>query len=94
MSPITPENVLRHELIGLNATVSSSTDPDLKGVRGTIVDESKNMLVILREGKKLRIPKSIATFRLKLQDGTVVDVEGMRLVARPENRLKTRVRRW
>lgn len=94
MSPITPQNVLRHELIGLNATVSRSKDPNLKGVRGTIVDESKNMLVLLQRGKKFRIPKNIATFRLKLQDGAIVDVEGMRLVARPENRLKTRVRRW
>jgi ribonuclease P protein subunit POP4 len=94
MSPITPQNILRHELIGLNVTVSRCKNPSLRGARGTIVDESKNMLVLLREGKKLRIPKSIATFRLKLQDGTVIDVDGLRLVARPENRLKIRVRRW
>lgn len=94
MSPITPQNVLRHELIGLDVTVTRSKDPNFKGLRGTIVDESKNMLVLFQHGKKLRIPKNIATFRLNLQDGVIVDVDGSRLVARPENRLKTRVRRW
>jgi ribonuclease P protein subunit POP4 len=94
MSPISPQNVLRHELIGLDVTVTRSKDPNFKGLRGTIVDESKNMLVLSRQGKKLRIPKNIATFRLNLQDGVIVDVDGSRLVARPENRLKTRVRRW
>ena len=94
MSPITPQNVLRHELIGLDVTVTRSKDPNFKGLRGTIVDESKNMLILLQRGKKLRIPKNIATFRLNLQGGVVVDVDGSRLVARPENRLKIRVRRW
>jgi len=94
MNPITPQSILRHELIGLKVTVSRSKDPNFQGLRGTITDETKNMLVLFGHGKKLRIPKNIATFRLSLQDGRIVDVDGSRLVARPENRLKTKVRRW
>jgi ribonuclease P protein subunit POP4 len=94
MSPITAQYVLRHELIGLDVTVTSSKDPNFKGLRGKIIDESKNMLVLFRQGKKHRLPKNIAAFRLRLQDGTIVEVDGSRLVARPENRLKTKVRRW
>jgi len=94
MSPITAQNVLRHELIGLKVRVSRSKDPSLRGLGGTVIDESRNMLVMVRQGKKLRIPKSIATFRMKLQGGATVDVDGLRLLGRPENRLKTRVRRW
>jgi ribonuclease P protein subunit POP4 len=94
LSPITPQNILRHELIGLTVKVSDSTNPSIKGARGAIVDETKNTLKILSARGTLVIPKSIATFRFKLPDGVQVDVEGRRLVTRPEGRLKTRVKRW
>ena len=94
MSPITPQNILRHELIGLNVKVNEATDPTLKGIRGIVVDETKNTLEILAATRTIAVPKKIATFRFKLPSGTLVDVVGSRLVASPENRLKTRVRRW
>lgn len=94
MTHISPENILRHELIGLNIKISNSTDPTLRVIRGLVVDESRNMLTITRKGRTVKVPKSVATFRITLESGAVVDVDGSRLVARPENRLKTRVRRW
>ena len=94
MSPITPRNILRHELIGLAVKVSEATNPSLRGIGGAVVDETKNTLKILAAGRMFMIPKGVATFRFKLPDGVQVDVNGKRLVARPEDRLKTRVRRW
>ena len=94
MSPITAHNILRHELIGLAVKVSEATNPSLRGIRGAVVDETKNTLKILAAGRTFMIPKGVATFRFKLPDGVQVDVNGKRLVARPEDRLKTRVRRW
>ncbi len=94
MFPITPQNILRHELIGLTVRVTQATDPSVVGIRGTVVDETKNMLKILSSEKTLMIPKEIATFRFNLPSGIRVDVDGERLVARPETRLKTRVKRW
>jgi ribonuclease P protein subunit POP4 len=94
MSGITPQNILRHELIGLNVRVTRTKNPAIKGARGTIIDETRNMLTLLQRGRKLMVPKNIATFRFKLPSGVLVDVDGERLVATPENRLKTRVRRW
>ena len=94
MSPITPQNILRHELIGLSVKVSDATNPAIKGIRGAVVDETKNTLKILSSRGLLMIPKNIATFRFKLPDGIQVDVDGRRLAARPEGRLKTRVKRW
>ncbi len=94
MTEITPHNILRHELIGLNVKVTRSTDSNLVGVQGVVVDETRNMLALIRKGRKLLIPKNVATFRFRLQNGTLVEVDGPRLVGRPENRLKTRVRRW
>jgi len=92
--PITPQNILRHELIGLTLRVTEATDPSVKGVKGAVVDETKNTLKVLAAGGSLVIPKNIATFRFNLPNGVLVDVDGKRLVARPESRLKTRVRRW
>jgi len=94
MSPITPQNILRHELIGLSVKVSEATNPSVKGVRGAVVDETRNTLKILSTRGTILIPKDVATFRFKLPNGVQVDVDGRRLVARPESRLKTRVRRW
>jgi ribonuclease P protein subunit POP4 len=52
------------------------------------------MLTIADKERERLIPKNVAIFRFELQDGTVVDVDGGRLVARPENRLKTKVKHW
>jgi ribonuclease P protein subunit POP4 len=94
MSPAAPENILRHELIGLNVKIVHSSNRFILGRSGLIVNESRNMLTLSRKGRKVLIPKSVATFRFTLADGRLVEVDGNRLVGRPENRLKTKVRRW
>ena len=94
MSGITPQNILRHELIGLTVKVTNANNPMIEGIRGVVVDETKNMLMISAKRRKVMIPKNVATFRFDLPGGIRVDVDGERLVAKPENRLKTKVRRW
>jgi len=91
---ITPHNILRHELIGLSVRVTEAKNPEIKGIRGSVIDETKNMLKVVTSGTSLMIPKDVATFRFTLPNGVQVDVDGNRLVSRPEGRLKTRVRRW
>ncbi len=94
MTEITPQNILRHELIGLSVKVVQARSSSTRGIHGIVVDESRNMLTIVNKNGKVMIPKNIATFRFNLPSGIRVDVDGKRLVAKPENRLKTRVRRW
>jgi len=94
MSGITPQNILRHELIGLTVKVMRANNPMIEGIRGVVVDETKNMLMINAKSRRVMIPKNVATFRFDLPRGIRVDVDGERLVAKPENRLKTKVRRW
>ena len=43
---ITPENLVYHTLIGLEAVVSGSTNPDMVGIAGAVIDETRNTLVI------------------------------------------------
>ncbi len=94
MTGITPQNILRHELIGLGVKVVSARDSSARRIKGIVVDETRNMLTIDSKKGKVMVPKNIATFRFNLPNGIRVDVDGARLVAKPENRLKARVRRW
>jgi len=94
LTEITAWNILRHELIGMPVKVTRARDPGIRGRSGLIIDETRNMLTLLHRGRRFRVAKSLATFRFKLRNGTIVDVDGARLVARPENRLKMRVKRW
>jgi ribonuclease P protein subunit POP4 len=94
MNTAVPENILRHELIGLDVKIIRSTNRSIQGRSGLIVNESKNMITLSKKGRKVLIPKNIATFRFRLADGRIVEVDGSRLVGRPESRLKTKVRRW
>jgi ribonuclease P protein subunit POP4 len=92
--PITPQNILRHELIGLKMRVYRSKNTQLRGSRGLVIDETKNTLVLEQKGNRRIIPKDVAVCRFWLPNGTIVEVDGKRLVGRPENRLKIKVKRW
>jgi len=92
---ITPRNLLNHELIGLEAEVVESSDKNLVGVKGLILDETKYTLLIGQPGgRKRRVLKHVAVFRITLPDGTKVRVDGKVLVGRPEERLKREYYRW
>ncbi|MEE8355601.1 MAG: ribonuclease P protein component 1 [Candidatus Bathyarchaeia archaeon] len=94
MSPISPRNILRHELIGLKANVINSTNPSHCAVEGFIVDESMKTLVIEQDGVSKRVPKRDATFIIKLPSG-LVEIKGAALYGRPEDRVKKKIkRRW
>ncbi len=91
---ITPENVLLHELIGLEAVVAESSNKLQVGLSGRIVDETMKTLVIETPRGRKRVLKREVKLLLKLPDGTLVLVDGRELVGRPEDRLKKRVRDW
>ena len=84
---ITRENLLMHELIGLEAEVVESSDKS-RICRGKIIDETKNTLTMECDGEKIKkIPKKEAVFEFKLGDEKA-RVDGKRIVARPHERTK------
>lgn len=93
MSPITPKNIWRHELIGLETKIVKSTCKSYVGLSGKVVDETKNMLII-DNSKRRKIPKNTSEFLFKLPDGCWVLVDGKILIGRPEDRVKKTIRRW
>jgi len=93
MTPITARNILRHELIGLDVEVVRASNPSQVSIRGRVVDESRNTLLIQRGDARKRVAKQAAVFRFKLPDGTAVEVEGSAIVGRPEDRVKRKLKR-
>lgn len=92
--PITPHNLVRHELIGLKVKVKDSTDPAHKKISGKVVYETYNMLKIETRKKEKSVPKSNSVFVFTLPDSTQVEVDGKLLVGRPEERIKKKLPKW
>ena len=81
-------NILYYTFIGLPVEVLTSRMESLKGVKGRVIDETKNMLVIeTPEGEK-GVQKVSCVFRFKLESGETVDIEGKKICFRPEERPK------
>ena len=94
MIQINPHNLVRHELIGLDVRVMRSQNRQLVGLKGRIVDETRNTLILKDRNRQFAISKNIVSLRLSLPRGETVDLDGNMIVARPEDRIKMRVRRW
>ncbi len=75
-------------LIGREIAVLASKDKTLDGIRGLVLEETKNMLLIVTpEKKQIHIPKSIVTVSLKAKPSNLT-IEGPRLIGTPAERIK------
>ncbi|MFX1560385.1 MAG: ribonuclease P protein component 1 [Promethearchaeota archaeon] len=90
---ITPQNIVKHELVGLSTHVVESKDPNHVCRSGVIQSESKEMIQIGTESGPISIPKGICVFEMTLPDDTVVRIDGRLLRGRPEDRMKKRFNR-
>jgi ribonuclease P protein subunit POP4 len=87
--------ITRHELIGLPVSVHSSLNPTQTGIRGKVVDETKNTLVLFNGAKKLQVQKYGSVYIFILPDNTTVKVSGEEILGRPVERVgKSRRRKW
>ena len=84
---ISKENLKGHELIGLEAEVIGGTEKSRNGLKGLIVDETKNLLVLETEKGIKNIPKNESVFQVVLGTEKVV-LDGKDILARPEDRTK------
>ena len=89
-------NINIRELIGLDVTVVAHTDPTLEGLKGRIIDETRNMFLVRSEEKDRKVAKTGAKFELMVNGPrgmTVITLKGDDLVVRPEDRTKKLERR-
>ncbi len=78
----------RREFIGLEVVVSASTCESLRGLRGRVVDETRNMLAVeLADGSEKMVPKECCDFEF-IEDGVRHRVPGNDIRFRPEDRIK------
>jgi len=89
---VTP-SIVQHEFIGLETKVVKSSNPDLVGITGKVVDETRNTFTILHDNKEKVVVKEIAVFDFALPDGTIVEMDGKVIMGKSEDRLKKRPRR-
>lgn len=68
--------------------IANSSQRALVGLKGTVVDETKNLIVIETAKKEVKVPKVSATFRFTVENGEKVDVEGSSIAFRPYERPK------
>ncbi len=97
---LTPQNIIHHELIGIDTKVVDSTNSSLVGIEGRIVDETKNILKIETDVQVKNVPKSCSSFMFTIPsfDGKrylplSIKVDGRLLLSQPENRIQTKFRR-
>jgi len=91
---MTPENLIRHELIGLKVRVFHSGNQSQVGMEGEVSDETRNTLVIKTATKNKTVIKNQVTLVFTLSSGEEVKVNGKLLVGRPEDRVKKRLKKW
>lgn len=85
---VTAQNVIAHELIGIDVKIVESRDPTLEKVSGKIVYETKNMIMLNANNKMKMIPKKVVKLALELPDNSECLVNGSDLVGRPEDRIQ------
>jgi len=84
---LTAKNLIQHEIIGLETTVSRAKNKSMEGIKGKITDETQNTVTVQSGNKTRKLLKEQITLTFTI-NGKAVDVEGKYLVGRPEERTK------
>lgn len=83
-----PKNfLLRSLLIGLEVEITEARCKGYIGLKGRIIDETKNTF-LLENDRIRRVPKKDVKFRFITSDGGRIEVSGSMLMHRPEDRIK------
>ena len=85
--PRTPENLPKHELIGLQVEVVEASNDNYIGISGEVLDETRDTLNI--DGKT--VEKKSCVFLFELPTGEEVKIKGNVIAKRPEERLKMKL---
>ncbi len=81
-------DLIFHELIGLKIEVVYSPNICELGIRGKVVDETRNLLIVRSNSSLRRIEKRYRVFKFVLPCGKRAYVCGSSIVGRPEERVK------
>lgn len=83
---ITPDNITSHELIGQHTEIIHSTNSQIIGLNGTIIDETKSMLRINTISGIKSIPKEINSWKFIIGNHEKI-LDGAKIAKRPIERI-------
>ena len=83
---ITADNITSHEFIGLDTEIIKSTNPQVIGLNGRIINETKSMFTINTEKGAKSIAKSTNSWKFSIENKEIV-VDGSRITKRPYDRI-------
>jgi len=78
------KDIVSMNLIGKSIEITKSKNKSLIGVKGKVIDETKNMIILDNQKKLI---KSQSTFKIKIKNNTY-EINGKVLQTRPEDRIK------
>ena len=82
------KNLKQGEIIGKNIEIIESKNKSNNGLKGKIIDETKNTIKIkTKQGEKTLIKKNI-TFKMESNNNAIIN--GAEIHAAPEERIKLR----
>ena len=83
---ITADNISSHEFIGLDTEIVQSTNPQVIGLNGRIINETKSMFTINTENGVKSIAKSTNDWKFSIQNKDIT-VDGSKITKRPFDRI-------
>ena len=83
---ITVDTITRHEFIGLNTQISNSSNQQVVGLNGVIINETKSMFTINTQKGMKKIPKSTNDWKSSI-GGKEITVKGSTIIKRPFERI-------
>ena len=86
---ITPENIINHELIGLDTQIIESTNNQIVGLGGKIMDETRSTFTIQTQNGLKMFPKEHTKWKFIINETQCV-IDGLMISKRPEERLKVK----
>ncbi len=83
---ITVDNITSHEFIGLHTEITQSSNPQIIGLNGRIIDETKSMFTINTKNGTKSIAKSQNSWKFSIEGKEIV-IDGSKIAKRPFDRI-------
>jgi len=83
---ITADTITRHEFIGLNTQIVGSSNQQVIGLNGTIINETKSMFTINTKRGIKNIAKSTSDWKFLISGQNTI-VNGSKIAKRPFERI-------
>ncbi len=83
---ITIDNITSHEFIGLHTEIIQSSNPQIIGLNGRIVDETKSMFTINTKNGTKSIAKAENSWKFSIENKDIV-IDGSKIAKRPFDRI-------